>query len=158
MKYGACADELNCVVPLSYIIPIRFCVQVSIYDPILFHPFPHGCDITKRDHDDVIKWNHFPRYWPFVRGNRWSPVNSPHKGQWRGALMFSLICAWITGWANNREAGDLRRHRAHYDAIVVTGHTHAIWPEHWDVNIFNYGYKMYCTPRRLNCYMFEYKF
>ena len=24
--------------------------------------------------------------------HRW-PVNSPHKGQWRGALMFSLICA-----------------------------------------------------------------
>ena len=44
-------------------------------------------------HDDVIKWKHFPRYWPFVRGIHRSPVNSPHKGQWRGALMFSLICA-----------------------------------------------------------------
>ena len=44
-------------------------------------------------HDDVIKWKHFPRYCPFVRGiHRW-PVNSPHKAQWRGALMFSLICA-----------------------------------------------------------------
>ena len=39
-------------------------------------------------HDDVIKWKHFPRYWPFVRGIHRSPVNSPHKGQWRGALMF----------------------------------------------------------------------
>ena len=58
-------------------------------------------------HDDVIKWKHFPRYWP-VRGIHRSPVNSPHKGQWRGALMFSLICAWINGWVNNREAGDLR--------------------------------------------------
>ena len=48
-----------------------------------------------------------------------SPVNSPHKGQWRGALMFSLICAWINGWVNNREAGDLRRHRADYDVIVM---------------------------------------
>ena len=38
-------------------------------------------------HDDVIKWKHFPRYWPFVRGIHRSPVNSPHKGQWRGALM-----------------------------------------------------------------------
>ena len=46
-------------------------------------------------HDDVIKWRHFPRYWPFVRGIHRSPVNSLHKGQWRGALMFSLICAWI---------------------------------------------------------------
>ena len=45
--------------------------------------------------DDAIKLNHFPSYWSFVRGIRRSPVNSPHKGQWRGALMFSLICAWI---------------------------------------------------------------
>ena len=44
-------------------------------------------------HDDVIKWKHFPRYWPFVRGIHRSPVNSPHKGQWREALVFSLICA-----------------------------------------------------------------
>ena len=43
----------------------------------------------------------------------------PHKGQWRGALVFSLICAWINGWVNNCEAGDLRRHRAHYDIIVM---------------------------------------
>ena len=44
-------------------------------------------------HDDVIKWKHFPRYWHFVRGIHRSPVKSPHKGQWRGALMFRLICA-----------------------------------------------------------------
>ena len=48
---------------------------------------------------------------PFVRGIYRSQVNSPHKGQWRGALMFPLICAWINGWVNNRRAGDLRRHR-----------------------------------------------
>ena len=71
-------------------------------------------------HDDVTKWKHFPRYWPFVRGiHRW-PVNSPHKGQWRGYLMFSLICAWINGRVNNREAGDLRRYRAHYDVTVMS--------------------------------------
>ena len=70
-------------------------------------------------HDDVIKLKHFPRYWPFVRGiHRW-PVNSPHKCQWRGALMFSLICAWIKVWVNNRGTGDLRRHRAHYDVTVM---------------------------------------
>ena len=63
-------------------------------------------------HDDVIKWNHFPRYRPFVRGIHRSPVNSLHKGQWRGALMLSLICTWIYGWVNNHESGDLRRHRA----------------------------------------------
>ena len=70
-------------------------------------------------HDDVIKWKHFPRYWPFVRGIHRSPVNSLHKGQWRGALMFSLICARINGWVNNREAGDLWRYRGHYDVIVM---------------------------------------
>ena len=43
----------------------------------------------------------------------------PHKDQWRGTLMFSLICAWISGWVNNREAGDLKRHPAHYDVIVM---------------------------------------
>ena len=66
-----------------------------------------------------MKWKHFPRYWPFVWGIHWSPVNSPHKGQWRGALMFSLTCAWINSWVNNGEAGDLRRHHAHYDVIVM---------------------------------------
>ena len=70
-------------------------------------------------YDDVIKCTHFPRYWPFVRGIYRSPVNSPHKGQWRGALMFSLIFARINGWVNNGEAGDLRRHRAHYNVIVM---------------------------------------
>ena len=70
-------------------------------------------------HDDVIKWKHFPRNWPFVRGIHRSPVNSPHKGQWRVALIFSLICVWINDWVNNREAGDLRRYRAHYDVTVM---------------------------------------
>ena len=36
---------------------------------------------TKGIHDDVIKWKHFPRYWPFVWGIHQSTVNSPHKGQ-----------------------------------------------------------------------------
>ena len=70
-------------------------------------------------HDDVIKWKHLPRYWPFVRGIHRSPVNSPHKGQWHRALMFSLICAWINGWVNNRGGGNLRRHRAQSDVIVM---------------------------------------
>ena len=69
-------------------------------------------------------WRHqmetFPRHWPFVGGIHRSPVNSPHKGQWHGTLIFSLICAWINGWVNNREAGDLRRHRFYYDVILMT--------------------------------------
>ena len=61
----------------------------------------------------VIKWKRFPRNRPFV------PVNSPHKGQWRGALIFSLISVWINGWVNKREAGDLTRHRGHYDVNIM---------------------------------------
>ena len=83
----------------------------------------HSDELVRDDHspihDDVIKWKYFPCYWSFVRVIHRSPVNSPHKGQWHGALMFSLICAWINVWVNNREAGDLRRHRAHYDVIVM---------------------------------------
>ena len=72
-----------------------------------------------------------PREWRFPLHHRWpsmtssngnifrSPVNSSHKGQWRGALMFSLICVWINGWVNNREAGDSRRYRTHYDVTVM---------------------------------------
>ena len=67
----------------------------------------------------IIKWKHFPCYCPFVRLIHRSPVNSPHKGQWRGALIFSLICAWINGWVKNREAGDLKRHSTHYDVIEM---------------------------------------
>ena len=69
-------------------------------------------------HDDVTKWKQFPRYWPFVRGIHRSPVNSPHKGQSRGALMFFDL-RLNNGWVNNGEADDLRRHRVHYDVIVV---------------------------------------
>ena len=77
------------------------------------------CLCLSQQHGDVIKWKHFPRYKPFVRGIHRSPVNSPHKVQWRGSLMFSLICAWIKGWVNNGGAGELRRHRSHYDVIVM---------------------------------------
>ena len=70
---------------------------------------------SRMHHDDVIKWKHFPRYWSFVRGL----VNSPRKGQWRGALVFSVIDAQINGWVNTGEAGDLRSHHTHYDVIVM---------------------------------------
>ena len=74
-------------------------------------------------HDDVIKLKHFPRNWPFVQGM--SPVSGEFPAQMPvicGALIFSLICVWINminGWVNIREAGDLRRHRAHYDVSVM---------------------------------------
>ena len=69
-----------------------------------------------------IKWKHFPCNWSFVRGIHLSPVNSPHKGQWHVALMFSLICTRTNGWKNNRDVGDLRRRRIHYDVSVHWNH------------------------------------
>ena len=76
-------------------------------------------------------WRHqmqpFSAYWPFVRGIHRSPVNSPHKGQWRRSLMFSLICAWTNAWVSNRDAGDLRRHRAHYGVTVLSKVFFSCW-------------------------------
>ena len=51
-------------------------------------------------------------------GHRWSPRKRPVRRSFRVFCCF-FICAWINGWVNNREAGDLRRHRAHYDVIVI---------------------------------------
>ena len=100
-SHGTAADE---------VCPISHCTVCHRKQWVVF------CWIL---HDDVIKWKHFPRNWPFVREIHRSPVNFPHKGQWRGALMFSLIYAWINDWVNNREAGDLRRQHGHYDVIVM---------------------------------------
>ena len=73
--------------------------------------------------DDVIKWKHFPRNWPFVRGihrSRWFPRTKASDAE----LWCFFICAWINDWVNNREAGDLRRYRGHYDVIVMRSSHH----------------------------------
>ena len=71
----------------------------------------------------VSWWRHqmetFSALLAICAGNSPVPVNSPHKGQWRGALMFSLICTRINAWVNNGEASDLRRNRGHYDVTVM---------------------------------------
>ena len=92
--------------PLAMEIPVKI---AKISDSRTHLPF----------HDDIIKWKHFPRYWPFVWGIQWSPVISPHKGQWRWALMFSVICTYTNNSVNKRDASDLRRHHAHYDITVM---------------------------------------
>ena len=109
---------------------------LSRYQFLFYHNTQHEWQISKccrrtarLHHDDVIKWKHYPRYWPFVRGIHRSPVNSLHKSQRHRAFMFSLICTWINGWVNNGEAGDLRRHRDHYDVTVMmcTTRYHPMW-------------------------------
>ena len=55
--------------------------------------------------------------------------NSPVSGEFpaqrpvtRGfGVFFDLRPNRINGWKSNREAGDLGRHRAHYDVIVMSG-------------------------------------
>ena len=82
--------------------------------------YPVSCNnMVSCTHNDFIQWKHFPRYWSLVQGIHRSTLNSPHKGQLRGALMLSLIYAWINGWVNNCEASDLRRYRTHYDVTVM---------------------------------------
>ena len=101
---------------------------IRFYHPHLTHQQRRGREYleaglvsraTESFNGDVINWKHFPHYSLFVREIQRSLVNSPQKGQWRGALLFSLICAWTNGWVNNRDAGDLTRHCAHYDVTVT---------------------------------------
>ena len=121
-------DIFNCiflVLSLNAISQIGFLYNTSVkytvrdYFWLLVSISRMPTDEIDTVHDDVIKRKHFPRYWPFVRGIHRFPANSPHERQWRGALMVSLICVWINGWVNNREAGDLRRYRVHYDVTVM---------------------------------------
>ena len=71
----------------------------------------------------ITWWRHqmetFSALLASVRGIDRSPVSSPHKSRWRGTLMFFFICTWTNRWANIRDAGDMRRHCAHYDVIVM---------------------------------------
>ena len=114
MHYGICAAEvLLCHLNIRLDFELKNTLHLALRSLYWY--------------DDVSKWKYFPRYWPFVRGIHRSPVNSPHNGQWRGALMFSLACAWINGWVNNGEAGDLRRHHAQYDVTVMGCQLWVVW-------------------------------
>ena len=73
-------------------------------------------------------------------------AGNSYKGQWCGALMFSLICVWINGLVNNRETGDLRRYRARYDVTVMEEATAHYSNQYWSGLLTH----MYVTrPRRV---------
>ena len=103
-------------------------------------------------HDDVITWRHFPHYWLFVRGIHRSPVNSPHKGQWCGALMFSLICAlnkWLSkqswDWWFETPSRSWRRHcdwSVGIDKYFVVKLSYEMLPVHRQQHLFS-------TPERM---------
>ena len=112
-KVGMGKDWLS-VIPLS-----SRCITCC--SSCISHVFLHGD--SNENHEDFIQWKYFRGYWPSVLEIRRLPVDSPHKGQWRGTLMLTLNSARTNVWANNRDAGDLRHHRAHYD-VAVMYHTH----------------------------------
>ena len=98
----------------------------NLHAPVLMYLTCSQINCWHAIHWDSVppRWRHqmetFSALLVICAGDSPVPVNSPHKGQWRGALMFTLICVRINGWVNNREAGDLRRHRAHYNAITMS--------------------------------------
>ena len=101
-KFIECPYKLNRCKACKRILNLWYEDGITTCRQIYLPHFTTRWSCVSKPHDDVIKWKHFPRYWPFVRGIHRPPVNSPHKGQWRGALMFTLICARINGWVNNR--------------------------------------------------------
>ena len=83
---------------LSWIAFIRLLTPPPLFSKVhLLVNYPTAFTLDKiwyfKVHNYIIKWKHFPCYWPFVRGIHPSPVSSLHKGQWCRALMYSLICA-----------------------------------------------------------------
>ena len=109
--------------------PGSTCTEVHVFSILLSHKSREMTCLSATYRISILRaqdclwWRHqletFSALLAISAGNSPVPVKSPHKGQWRGALMFSLICARINGWVNNREAGDLRLHRAHYDVTVM---------------------------------------
>ena len=123
-----CGIRARCIAGIAnlvYCLPTGHSESVFINHSVgwnqhIHKPLAHECFYSL----GLSWWRHqmetFSALLVFCAGNSPITVNSPHKGQWRGALMLSLICAWTNSWANNRDAGVLRRHGAHYDAIVMS--------------------------------------
>ena len=102
-----------------FFIPVWFAFTVFLWSDFLSCTCQQWWDKEGQSHDDVIKWNHFPRYWSFVRG-MWIPLPKASDAK--------LWCfLWSSPWVNNREGGDLRRHRAHYGVIVMN--QYKVWNE-----------------------------
>ena len=104
MFYSSKFDSMKThlwIKPLSGLFPHRTLDQKGVCTP--------------GPHDDVIKWKHFRAFLALCAGNSLVPGKASDAELWR--FLWSL--PWINGWVNNRKAGDLRRHRAHYDVIVM---------------------------------------
>ena len=78
-----------------------------------------------------------------------SPADSPHKDQWPRILMFSLICTWTNGWANNQVVGDLKRHRAHY-GVTVMWIQMVIHPHRNTCSLYDFGRILKVSSKSVN--------
>ena len=76
-------------------------------------------DIIERYVTWIRFMKYFPRHSPLCEGNPRITDDSPHKGQWCVAMMFSLMCVWTKVCANSRDAGDFRSQGTHCDVIVM---------------------------------------
>ena len=100
---------------------LKVIVTQSVISQPLF--WLYNNDELVKSYNRNSRWRHqmepFSALLAICARNSPVPGEFPAQCQWRGALMFYLICVWINGWVNNGEAGDLRRYRAHYDVIVM---------------------------------------
>ena len=124
-----CTDPLSCKTLCWHIKPLY---KGGFHD--IKHDMDHRIESLKHHCKSPIVENMMTssngnifRVTAFVREYIGHRLISPHKGQWRGGQMFSLICAWISGWVNNEEGGHLTRHGAHYDVTVMNVHLTQCW-------------------------------
>ena len=114
-KLPLCAEEFYWCRETALCLELpAVCAPPPLHHP---HPHPHPTPTpTATLSTPHPWWRHqmetFSALLALVRGIYRSPVNSLHKDQWR-------TCAWINGWVNDRDAGDLRRHRTHHDVTVM---------------------------------------
>ena len=118
-----------------------------------YHPFSVKSDIDRGASHGHFSYNvYMPFTWwrhqmetssallALCAGN--SPVTGefPAKRPVTQSMIISLVCARINAWVNSLEAGDLIRHRAHYDVIVMSYGTakHIVIPDKvWQQNVLN---------------------
>ena len=127
-----------------YAVNIHSIVPNGVYSQ--WDPSPQLTQIASLDrthHDDVIKWKNFPPYWPFVR-EIYRSQEIPRK-RTGDAERFYLTFAW----ANNRDVGDLRRHRAHYDVTVMITHSTCSFSNQEDQHQIPWSVFFMCDDWRL---------
>ena len=109
--------------PLTELIPI-FVISMMVANGLAPNNLgpPAATILTKPSMAPTMLWYHD------------GGINCKYFPRYCGALVFSLICAWTNVWANHRDAGGFRRHRAHYEVIVMTQSHHKLYREACEEN------------------------